>query len=270
MLTFSLQNLNIYISQRNDGNFRRHQAIEHFFLNKRLANPNDQFIYLHLENKNQLVIFNKEQLSKNKTSQLLTGDAIISHWQTGDKEANKTLISMVLGDCFPLIFFDQKSKNMAMIHAGWEPLYLDILDSVWQTMLNLWQTTPAQIWAFLGPGIRAESYWVDKEPRQSQDPHWQKYIKNRQNYMKTQHSSIKTQAKNNKSWQIDLPAFIKKEFLERHNIPKQQLIDCQLDTYALSEEFFSYRRSQELLAKGEKKAAQAANGRFFVTCQLAN
>lgn len=273
MLTFSLKNLKIYISQRADGDFRQHQTIEHFFKNKQLITNHCQFLYLQLENNNQQVVIDEKQIA-NKKNQLLKGDAIISNFkkaafQKNEREANQTLISMVLGDCFPLIFFDQKSQNIAMIHAGWEPLYLGILDQVWQTMLNLWQTTPQQIWAFLGPGIRAESYWVANQPRQSQTAHWQKYIKKQQKHVKKQPFN---QQQNQLTtpvlgWQIDLPGFIK-DFLDKQNFPKQQLIDCQLDTYILTDEFFSYHRSQELLAKGEDKAAQLANGRYFVTCQL--
>lgn len=257
MLIFSLKNLNIFISQRADGDFRQPQAVEQFLASQQLVGAEDQFVHLRLDNKDQVHVLDAEQLkSKQKskqTSLLLAGDAILSDWQKGDSQANKTLISMVLGDCFPLIFFDQKSKNMAMIHAGWEPLYLNILEQVWQQMLGLWQTKAEYLLVFLGPGIRAESYLVEKEPRQSQDPSWKKYIKQQQ----------KTGL-----WQIDLPAFIKNQLFDIYKLPKQQLVDCQLDTYASPTDFFSYRRSQELLAVGDKKAAQSANGRFFVTCQL--
>lgn len=253
MLTFSLKNLNIFISQRADGDFRQTQAVEQFLAGRQLAGAEDQFVHLQLDNKDQVLVLDAKQLKSKQTSLLLTGDAILSHWQRGDSQANKTLISMVLGDCFPLIFFDQKSKNMAMIHAGWEPLYLNILDQVWQQMLELWQTKAEHLLVFLGPGIRAKSYVVEKEPRQSQDLSWQKYIK------KQQTTGL---------WQIDLPAFIKNHLFEIYKLPKEQLIDCQLDTYASPTAFFSYRRSQELLALGNEKAAQLANGRFFVTCRL--
>ncbi|NLG06671.1 MAG: polyphenol oxidase family protein [Candidatus Pacebacteria bacterium] len=253
MLTFSLKNLNIFISQRADGDFRQTQTVEQFLASRQLVAAEDQFVHLQLDNKDQVLVLDAKQVKSKQTSLLLTGDAILSHWQRGDRQANKTLISMVLGDCFPLIFFDQKSKNMAMIHAGWEPLYLNILDQVWQQMLGLWQTKAEHLLVFLGPGIRAKSYLVEKEPRQSQDPSWKKYIK------KQPDTGL---------WQIDLPAFIKNQLFETYKLPKQQLIDCQLDTYALPKEFFSYRRSQELLAVGNKKAAQSANGRFFVSCRL--
>jgi len=257
MLTFSLKNLNIFISQRADGDFRQTQAVEQFLASRQLAKADDQFVHLQLDNKDQVLVLDAKQLkSKQKskqTSLLLTGDAILSDWQKGDRQANKTLISMVLGDCFPLIFFDQKSQNMAMIHAGWEPLYLNILDEVWQQMLELWQTKAEHLLVFLGPGIRAKSYLVKKEPRQSQHPAWKEYIKKQ---------------KKTGLWQIDLPAFIKNHLFDIYKLPKEQLIDYQLDTYASPTKFFSYRRSQELLAAGNKKAAQSANGRFFVSCRL--
>lgn len=269
MLTFALQNLQIYISQRHDGSFRRHRAIEEFLADQQLLKKNSQLIHIQLQNKDRVIVLDETHIFNDKKKKLIKADAVISNlakadFQRGEKEAKQTLISMVLGDCFPLIFFDQKSKNIAMIHAGWEPLYLNILDQVWQRMMDLWQTSPQQIWAFLGPGIRAESYRTVHRPRQFQEPHWQKYIKYQNNTVKKSAIRLGEQAT---YWQIDLPSFIK-DFVTTHHLPKSQFLDCQLDTYTLGDEFFSYRRSQELLAKGEQKAARLNNGRFFVTCQL--
>lgn len=269
MLTFALQNIQIYISQRCDGSFRRHRAIKEFLANQQLLKKNSQLIYLQLQNKDRVIVLDRADIFNEKRKQLIKADAVMSNlskadFQRGEQETKQTLISMVLGDCFPLIFFDQKSKNIAMIHAGWEPLYLNILDQVWSRMLNLWQTSPQQIWAFLGPGIRAESYRTVNKPRQFQEPHWQKYIKYQKKAVK---KSITQSQEPTVHWQIDLPGFIK-DFLKTHHLPKSQLLDCQLDTYALADDYFSYRRSQELLLKGDQKAARLNNGRFFVCCQL--
>lgn len=255
MLTFSLKDLNIYISQRSDGDFRELPSVQSF-LEEQFAQ--DRLLHLELENSNKVIVLEKEDLVVKKTLQVFTGDAILTNLKAGERGTNKTLMSMVLGDCFPLIFFDQKSKNIAMIHAGWEPLYLGILDRVWQEILALWQTRAEHLWFFLGPGIRAQSYRVNTEPRQSQHPQWQKYIKK---------IAQKQQKSDGERWQIDLPAFIK-DFLNTHALPKEQLIDSKLDTYALKKEFFSYRRSQEHLAEGEKHLSQVNNGRFFVVCRL--
>jgi hypothetical protein len=161
MLIFSLKDLIVYISQRDDGNFRQTQQIREFLQTQPgIGEENFNLLHLQLENKDKCVIIDKKDLLAQKPWQVFIGDAIVTNCKKGERGANKTLISMVVGDCFPLIFFDQKSKNIAMIHAGWKPLYLGILDRVWQQMENLWKAKAKNIWVFLGPGIRAQSYCV--------------------------------------------------------------------------------------------------------------
>jgi len=258
MLKFTLQDLAIFISERSEGSFRQARAIRQF-LEKQSPLEQEDFNLLHLqlENKSRQVVIEEKDVLERKVTQVFTGDAILTNLKRGEKRANKTLISMVVGDCFPLIFFDQKSKNMAMVHAGWQPLYLGILDEVWFQMLKLWQTQAINLWAFLGPGIRAQSYCLASKPRQSQDLNWQKFIKEQE---KSQ-ANLET-----RQWQIDLPAFIK-DFLFKKGVSAEQLRDTQLDTYS-DERFFSYRRSQDLKELGQKELAGSGKERFFLACQL--
>lgn len=281
MLTFLLKDLVLYISERNDGDFRQTQHIREFLqAQPAIEEENFHLLHLQLENKQQSIVLTNSELFSKQTTQIFVGDAILTNYKKGERETNQTLISMVVGDCFPLIFFDQKSKNIAMIHAGWEPLDLGILDRVWQQMTSLWGVKTKNIWAFLGPGIRAQSYCVASEPRQSQRPEWQQFIKKisfsqkakgqQQNLDKGQQPNRAKDLHPNEEkevWQIDLPGFIK-DFLTRKGLPQEQLFDSQLDTYQLPDQFFSHRRSQEQLAKGEKPLAQANDGRFLVACQL--
>jgi copper oxidase (laccase) domain-containing protein len=258
MLKFTLQDLAIFISERSEGSFRQARAIRQF-LEKQSSLEQEDFNLLHLqlENKSRQVVIEEKDLSERKATQIFTGDAILTNFKGGEKRANKTLISMVVADCFPLIFFDQKSKNVVMVHTGWQPLYLGILDEVWQKMLKLWQAQPANIWAFLGPGIRAQSYCLASKPRQSQDLNWQKFIKEQER----RQANLET-----RQWQIDLPGFIK-DFLLKKGLPITQLLDSQLNTYS-DERFFSYRRSQELKELGQKELAGSGKERFFLVCQL--
>jgi YfiH family protein len=259
MLSFCLRDLNIYVSQRDDGDFRQAQPVEEFLKKQFFTRENFALLHLQLENKDQVIVIEKQELITKKPAQVFNGDAIISNFQQ-EKLAKRTLISMVVADCFPLIFFDQKSKNVAMIHAGWKPLYLGILEKVWNKMLQLWQTDSQQIWAFLGPGIRAKSYYATSKPMQLNDQNWQKFIKK---------IPPDLPVKEAQKWQVDLPAFIK-NFLDKNGLPKEQLNDSQLDTYDLDNGFFSYRRSQEHLARGEQQLAEESDGRFFVICDLPN
>jgi copper oxidase (laccase) domain-containing protein len=267
MLTFSLKELFLYISQRDDGNFRHASQIKKFLqAQPKIREENFNLIHLQLENKKQVIVLEEKNFLSKESTQIFLGDALLTNLKKGNRGTNKTLISMVVGDCFPLIFFDQKTKNIAMIHAGWEPLYLGILKQVWQQMEDLWELEAENFWAFLGPGIRAESYCVLNEPRQSQHADWKNFIKKVVRSKKNQEQDKKKNMER-ELWQLDLPGFIK-YFLTSKGLKQEQLIDSGLDTYALPDQFFSYRRSQEQSIEGKKQLALENNGRFFVACQL--
>lgn len=260
MLKFTLQDLPIFISESSDGSFCQARAIKQFLKQQSLIGEKDfNLLHLQLENKNKCIILDKKDLLAKKPNQVFTGDAILTNFKKGERWTNKTLISMVVADCFPIIFFDQKTKNIAMVHAGWQPLYLGVLDEAWSKMMKLWQTQAENLWVFLGPGIRAESYCLPNKPRQSQDINWQKFIKQQEQSK----SGLKT-----KLWQIDLPGFIK-DFLFKKGLPVKQLLDSGLDTYS-DKRFFSHRRSQELKDSDQKESAEVNNGRFIVVCELAS
>jgi copper oxidase (laccase) domain-containing protein len=260
MLKFTLQDLPIFISERSDGSFRQARVIRQFLEQESfVGQENFNLLHLQLENKKEQIVIEKKDLSERKATQIFTGDAILTNFKRGEKRANKTLISMVVADCFPIIFFDQKSKNMAMVHAGWQPLYLGVLDETWSKMMRLWQTQPTNLWAFLGPGIRAQSYCLTSKPRQIQDPNWRNFIKEQEKSQDNLETGL---------WQIDLPGFIK-NFLSKKGLTNKQLLDSQLNTYS-DGRFFSHRRSQELKELGQKKTAGLVDGRFMVLCELAS
>jgi copper oxidase (laccase) domain-containing protein len=259
MLKFIFQDLPVFISERDDGSFRQAQDIQEFLKGKIFGKEDFTLLHLQLENKQNRVLIEKKDLISKKSPKIFIGDAILTNFKKGERGTNKTLISMVVGDCFPIIFFDQKSKNIAMVHAGWQPLYLGILNDLWLQMMELWQAQAKNIWVFLGPGIRADSYCLFDEPRQSKDINWQKFIKQ------------KEKKRNNRQvrlWQIDLPAFIK-DFLFRNGVLAEQFIDTGLDTYS-DQRFFSHRLSQELKESGQKDLGEFIDGRFSLVCELAS
>lgn len=258
MFKLFLQDLPIFISERSDGSFRQAQEVRQFLKEKVLVKQQEfSLLHLELENRQKCIVIEKKDLLDEKPWKIFTGDAIVTNLKKEERGVNKTLISMVVGDCFPIIFFDQKTKNMAMIHAGWQPLYLGILDKTWSKMMKLWQTQAENLWVFLGPGIRAESYYLSSKPLQSQDLSWQKYIK--QKKKKNNHSKTEL-------WQVDLPAFIK-DFLFNKSLPVKQLLDSQLDTYS-DKRFFSYRRSRESEGLSQKEMLTASRKRFMLVCEL--
>ena len=241
MLNFNFQNIKIAFSERIDGDFRQIQPAKiKSFLDREWGQAKNSLLLL--DNLDQIIVLDEDNFGQN-----FAGDAVLSNFKSSGETRKETRISMVVGDCFPLIFFDQKSKNIAMVHAGRKPLSLGILDKVWAMMLEQWQTSSENIWAFLGPGIRKQSYLMPEKPLQADEENWQAFIK-------------KSDLNADRPWQIDLPGFIK-YFLQEKDFVMSQFQDSQFDTFTLEKQFFSHRRSQ---LTGEE------DGRFIVACRLFN
>jgi hypothetical protein len=60
--------------------------------------------HLRLQNQADLVVINQANLD----SKVFDGDAIMTNFRAGELKPKTMAFSMVVGDCFPLIFFDQK------------------------------------------------------------------------------------------------------------------------------------------------------------------
>jgi len=233
MLNLKLKTLNFYFSEKKDGRFPDSAGVK-TFLEQQLGQATPS--HLILENGGELQLLTGDNLGQD-----FTADALVTNFSVGEKRPKKIRISMVVGDCFPLTIFDQKSGNVALIHAGWRPLYLGILDHVWQLMLEQWSSDSENLWALLGPGIRAESYLMSDKPVQTDEPEWQNFVK-------------KTNLNPDRPWQIDLPAFIKHS-LDKKGFNMAHFQDCQLDTFANPDRFFSHRRRQ---LSGEEKGRMIA------------
>ena len=126
MLTFLLKDLVLYISERNDGDFRQTQHIREFLqAQPAIGEENFHLLHLQLENSSN-PLFDQRNFSVSKQRKFF-GDAILTNYKKGKERLIKPNQYGSWG-LFSVDIFDQKSKNIAMIHAGWEPLDLGILD----------------------------------------------------------------------------------------------------------------------------------------------
>ncbi|HEY5438676.1 MAG TPA: polyphenol oxidase family protein [Acidimicrobiales bacterium] len=80
-----------------------------------------------------------------------TGDVIMDY---GDGFA----LAILVADCVPLLFVDEDSPRLSLVHAGWKGLAAGVLRSAMSNFEH-----PDSVHVFLGPSISPEAYQVGPE-----------------------------------------------------------------------------------------------------------
>ena len=172
------------------------------------------FLLNQIHSNNFYYINKKSKLNNNK----FEGDALITN-------RPNTPIGVLTADCAPILIFDQKSKMIAAIHAGWKGSYKGIVKQVVKFMIKKGCTTD-NITAVIGPCISLKSYEVKQDSMK-------KFIKKD---IKTKIFFKKIKNKN----YFSLNEYISYQ-LKALNIKKIEVINK--DTFNIKNNFFSARRS---------------------------
>lgn len=141
---------------------------------------------------------------------------------TSDKHV---AIWITTGDCFPIVFFDAKKKILGLAHLGWRGVDKGLAGEMVKRLIDL-GVDPGNVWVWIGPGIRKESYVFDTPLKQENDPRWQPFLE-RWDGGKTA---------------IDVVGLIEKQLAD---FGVKHVEDCGIDT-AKDENYFSENRSDEL------------------------
>jgi YfiH family protein len=72
------------------------------------------------------------------------------------------LVTLV-ADCLPVALVDPVRRVAAAVHAGWRGLSDGVIESAVSVMRETWETDPADVIAWVGPGIGACCYEVGPE-----------------------------------------------------------------------------------------------------------
>ena len=75
-------------------------------------------------------------------------------------------------DCLPVLLADRRQHVVAAIHAGWRGTLLDITGSTVRRMSDEFGTQPADVVAFIGPGIGVDAFEVGDEVVSAFDGRW--------------------------------------------------------------------------------------------------
>ena len=79
-------------------------------------------------------------------------------------------LAISIADCVPAFLYSPDKKVVAGIHSGWKGTEYKITQKVVQRMINEYGVNPAEMIAYIGPGISVENYEVSKEVAEKFNP----------------------------------------------------------------------------------------------------
>jgi YfiH family protein len=127
-------------------------------------------------------------------------------------------ISIRTADCYPILLADSRHRAIAAIHAGWRGTAAHIVTKALEKMKSEYGTSPADVFAAIGPGIGVCCYEVGAEVAGQFGP------------------AVKTH--------LDLALENRKQ-LETAGVPPQNIEALGICTFCDTERFFSYRREKD-------------------------
>lgn len=136
-------------------------------------------------------------------------------------------IAVVTADCVPIVFCDDQSKVVAIVHAGWKGAIRGVIENTVNAMISLGANVN-NIIAEIGPCIRQPSYEVSKE-------FFDNFIVD-----DSRNKEFFTDAKKKGHFMFDLPKYC---IAKLKKLEVGKVIDFKIDTYENEEAFCSYRRS---------------------------
>ncbi len=143
---------------------------------------------------------------------------------------NGIILGVLTADCVPIIIYDDSSKMIGCIHAGWKGSFEGIIGNTINEFKNF--SNLKKIYSCIGPCIGKKSYEVDQA------------FKNK--FIDKDNKNEKFFTRKNDKYLFDLRGFV---YSQLRNCGIENIDNIDKDTFADKENFFSYRRSQK---KGEK------------------
>ena len=117
----------------------------------KLGYKNEDLVYMNQVHGNNVVIVNE-----NSPKLIDNCDGIITN--------TKDLPLMVMvADCIPILFYDEKKEVIAAVHAGRNSTFLEIAQITAQKMIENFGCIPSDIKVLMGPSIQKCCYEVNDE-----------------------------------------------------------------------------------------------------------
>jgi polyphenol oxidase len=147
------------------------------------------------------------------------GDALITD------EIGKS-IGVRTADCVAILFLDCQTRAVAAVHAGWRGTAAKLVERTLEGMRHDFRTAPPDVYAAIGPCIRACCYEVGPEVETQFTPlfpEWGRVTGKRK---------------------LDLPE-ANCRLMRAAGVHPGRIFDCGLCTSCQTAQFFSYRREPE-------------------------
>ncbi len=150
---------------------------------------------------------------------------------------NPGLVSVVMtADCLPILITNQAGTIVCAIHAGWKGLAKGIVSKTIQSFPAEIQQCPEQLMAWIGPAISMQHFEVGRDVYEAfvnQDAASASYFQAKPRIESSSEPIVQ-------KYLADLPGLVKKELNE---LGVSHVYGGDLCSFALTEDFFSYRRS---------------------------
>jgi YfiH family protein len=131
-------------------------------------------------------------------------------------------IGVRTADCVPLLLLDRRTRVVGAIHAGWRGTAASIVEEALRCMRTNFETQPEDVYAAIGPCIRACCYQVGMDV-----------------------------AERFREWNavrpgnhVDLAAANRLQMMGC-GIPQDQIFDCGICTFCDANQFYSFRREPQ-------------------------
>lgn len=144
-------------------------------------------------------------------------DALVAN----ERQAALTIFT---ADCVPLILVEPSKRIVAVAHAGWRGTLSKIAVAAVEAMVSEFSALPSEIFAYIGPAIRACSYEVDEHLHQRYRSAFPEVVGD--------------------EMVLDLPT-VNIHQLIKTGIEADNIFDLGLCTDCHPELFYSYRRERE-------------------------
>jgi hypothetical protein len=136
-------------------------------------------------------------------------------------------IAVRTADCVPILLLDCRNRAIGAIHAGWRGTHAQIVRRAIDKMREDFETEASDIYAAMGPCIRACCYAVDTEVAEQFAPlfpEWEPVAGNKRT--------------------LDLPEANRRQ-MQSAGMNPHRIFDCGLCTTCQSASFYSFRREPD-------------------------